>query len=111
MSYNLIQFVLIFFITTYKGTIFVTTHIYAFNIMNFIVLGSMALAQGTQILVARHVGAKEYDDAYKRCLDSLKLAIAISAVSDMAFSVVSEPLLSMFTDDQFIIQEAKNLFT
>lgn len=109
MSYNLSQFVVIFFITTYMGTLFVTTRIYAINIMNFIVLGSMALAQGTQILVARHVGAKEYDDAYKRCLDSLKLALVISAVSATAFSFVSEPLLSMFTDNPSIIQDAKKL--
>ncbi|TWT02547.1 MATE family efflux transporter [Planomicrobium sp. CPCC 101079] len=109
ISYNLSQFVTIFFITTYMGTMFVTTRIYAFNIMSFIVLGSMALSQGTQILVARHVGAKEYDDAYKRCLDSLKLAIAVSAVLAIAFSLVSEPLLSLFTNDPAIVQDAKKL--
>jgi Na+-driven multidrug efflux pump len=109
MSYNLSQFVTIFFITTYMGTMFVTTRIYAFNIMSFIVLGSMALSQATQILVARHVGAKQYEDAYKRCLDSLKLAIAVSAVMAIAFSLVSEPLLSLFTNDPDIIAEAKKL--
>nr|WP_241535950.1 MATE family efflux transporter [Indiicoccus explosivorum] len=109
ISYNMSQFVVIFFITTYMGTLFVTTRIYAFNLMSFIMLGSMALAQATQILIARHVGAKEYDDAYKRCMDSLKLAIVTALVTAVGFSFVADPLLSVFTDDETIIRNAKIL--
>ncbi|AQQ55030.1 MATE family efflux transporter [Planococcus lenghuensis] len=106
IAYNMSQFVIIFFITTYMGTLFVTTRIYAFNLMNFIMLGSIALAQATQILIARHVGAKEYDDAYKRCMDSLKLSILTAIVTAVGFSFVAEPLLSIFTDDETIIRNA-----
>ena len=109
ISYNMSQFVVIFFITTYMGTLFVTTRIYAFNLMSFIMLGSMALAQATQILIARHVGAKEYDDAYKRCMDSLKLAIVTALITAIGFSFVADPLLSIFTDDETIIRNAKVL--
>lgn len=109
VSYNVSQFVVIFFITTYMGTIFVTTRIYAYNLMSFMYLGSMAISQGTQILIGHYVGAKRYDDAYQRCLDSLKIAIVIALVMASLFSVFAEPLLSIFTDDPVILSEAKKL--
>lgn len=109
LSYNLSQFVIVFFITTYMGTVFVTTRIYAFNLMVFMSLASMALSQGTQILVGQYIGARRYEDAYKRVLDSLKISVGLAFVVAIVFSIFAEPLLSIFTDNELIINEAKKL--
>ncbi|MBD1380608.1 MATE family efflux transporter [Metabacillus arenae] len=102
LSYNTSQMVITFFVTM-LGAEALTTKVYAQNLMMFIFLFSMAISQGTQILIGHHIGARDYDSAYKRCMRSLYFAIALSIGMGIVFSFFSEQLFSIFTDSQSII--------
>lgn len=103
LSYNSSQMIITYFITI-MGTQALTTKVYAQNLMMFIFLFSIAISQGTQILVGQMIGARQIQDAYMRAIKSLKLAIMISAVMAIVFSIFKDPLLSIFTDNQDIIK-------
>ena len=102
LSYNASQMVITFFITS-LGTEALTTKVYAQNIMMFIYLGSVAISQGTEIMIGHMVGGQKHEEAYKRCLKSLKLAIIISFSASLVFSLFSHQLVSFFTHNKDII--------
>ncbi|MBW3111996.1 MULTISPECIES: MATE family efflux transporter [Bacillaceae] len=108
LSYNGSQMVITYFIASI-GTNALTTKVYAQNLMMFIFLFSVAISQGTQIIIGHMVGAKEFDSAYERCLKSLKIAIIISLIMAAIFSVAAEPLLRIFTSNEEIISLGKTL--
>jgi Na+-driven multidrug efflux pump len=83
--------------------------VYAQNLMMFIFLFSVAISQGTQILIGHLVGAREYENAYERCLKSLKIAIIISLAMAGIFSLFADSLLRIFTDNEQIIELGKTL--
>ncbi len=108
LSYNGSQMVITYFIASI-GTNALTTKVYAQNLMMFIFLFSVAISQGTQIIIGRMIGAKEFDNAYQRCLKSLKIAIVISLMMAGVFSLVAEPLFRIFTSNEEIISLGKTL--
>lgn len=103
LSYNGSQMVITYFIAT-LGTQALTAKVYTQNVMMFIFLFSIAISQGTQILIGHMVGAKEVENAYKRALKSLKLAILISIAAAVIVSFFSKNLLGIFTDNLSIIE-------
>ncbi|MCT8137881.1 MATE family efflux transporter [Anaerobacillus sp. CMMVII] len=102
LSYNTSQIAITYFIAS-MGTIALTTKVYTQNIMMFILLFSIAIGQGTQILIGHYVGAQKLEEAYQRCLKSLKIAIYVSLGMAVIFSFFSRPFLSLFTDNPDII--------
>ncbi|WP_042349589.1 MATE family efflux transporter [Bacillus massiliigorillae] len=102
LSYNGSQMVITYFITM-LGTEALTTRVYASNLMMFIYLFAIAIAQGTQILIGHDMGARRFDDAYKRCLRSLRLGILASLLCALVFATFSKPLLSIFTNNSEIL--------
>jgi putative MATE family efflux protein len=103
LSYNTSQMAITFFITMI-GTEALTTKIYTQNLMMFIMLFSLAVSQGTQILIGYLIGAREYDTAYKQCLKSLYSGIMISALMAIIFSIFSDHLLGFFTTNEKILE-------
>lgn len=108
LSYNGSQMIITLFIT-FMGTQALAAKVYTQNLMMFIMLFGAAISQGTQILIGRHIGAKEFDAAYRRCMKSLYWAIAISLLSSTALSLSSAHLLTFFTSNHEIIQIAATL--
>ncbi|MFN7251727.1 MAG: MATE family efflux transporter [Anaerobacillus sp.] len=102
LSYNTSQVAITFFIVS-MGTVALTTKVYTQNLMMFILLFSIAIGQGTQILIGQYVGAEKLHEAYKRCLKSLKIAIFVSIGMALIIYVFSKPLLGIFTDNPDII--------
>ncbi|RSK29426.1 MATE family efflux transporter [Bacillus sp. HMF5848] len=102
LSYNVSQMVIMYFIAM-MGTEAITTKVYTQNIMMFIFLFTVAVAQGTQILIGHMVGAKKYEEAYNRCLKSLRLTIVVAILLAFIFSLVSKQLLQIFTTSPDII--------
>lgn len=102
LSYSSSQMLIMYFITS-MGKDAITTKVYTQNIMMFIYLFSVAIAQGTQILVGHLVGAGKFTDAYHRCLKSLKIAIFASLSMAVTFTIFSDQLFGLFTDNQSII--------
>ncbi|MEH7649716.1 MATE family efflux transporter [Bacillus safensis] len=108
LSYNGSQMIITLFIT-FMGTQALAAKVYTQNLMMFIMLFGAAISQGTQILIGRHIGAKEFDVAYRRCMKSLYWAIGISLLSSTALSLSSTHLLTFFTSNREIIQIAATL--
>lgn len=103
LSYNLSQFVILYFITS-LGTSAITTRIYTQNLMMFIYLASLSIAQGTQIIIGRMIGSGNFNEAYKRCMKSLKIGMLFSFLVAVLFSIFSKELLHIFTENKEIIR-------
>ncbi|MBR3206416.1 MAG: MATE family efflux transporter, partial [Bacillus sp. (in: Bacteria)] len=93
LSYNGSQMIITLFIP-FMGTQALAAKVYTQNLMMFIMLFGAAISQGTQILIGRLIGAKEFDAAYRRCMKSLYWAIGISLLSSTALSLSSTHLLT-----------------
>ncbi|MGN1387214.1 MAG: MATE family efflux transporter [Bacillus sp. (in: firmicutes)] len=102
LSYNASQMAITFFITM-LGTEALTTRVYAANLMMFIYLFAIAIGQGTQILIGHLIGAGKFEEAYSRCLKSLRFGILVSFLCALVFSLFSEQLFSLFTANESII--------
>lgn len=103
LSYNGSQMVITYFIAT-MGTTALTTRVYALNIMMFAFLFSIAIGQGTQILVGYLIGKKRHEEAYQRCLRSLWIGMTVSTFAASVFALFRKEILSIFTDNPDIIQ-------
>jgi putative MATE family efflux protein len=108
LSYNISQLVVTSFIVSI-GTTALVTRIYSMNLMFYIMLLSIAVGQGTQILVARMIGGGEIHQAYKRGLNSLYIGMSSSFVMAIVFNLIGEPLLGLFTDDPSVISLGMSL--
>ena len=81
LSYNLSQMVITYFIAQ-MGTLAITTKVYVQNIGMFIMLFTVAISQGSQILIGHYIGAGQTDKAFERGIKSLKISILISTFAD-----------------------------
>lgn len=103
LSYNASQILITYFVAQ-LGTIAITTKVYTQNIMMFIFLFSVAIGQGTQILIGHMIGAGKIEDAYERALKSLRISIFISLTMAGIVYLVAKPFLGIFTDNPSIIE-------
>ncbi|NBI29932.1 MATE family efflux transporter [Chengkuizengella marina] len=108
LFYNTQQLTITAFIAV-LGTMFITTRVYVFNLMFLILLFSLAIGQGTQIIVGHRIGAGENEKAYKQVIRSLKIGMFISLLIATAFYFLAKPLLSIFTDNAEIISLGTSL--
>ncbi|MBB6453691.1 putative MATE family efflux protein [Salirhabdus euzebyi] len=102
LAYVTSQMVIMYFINM-MGTESITAKVYTQNLMMFIFLFSVAVGQGTQILVGHHVGAKENQKAFVQCIRSLRIAMLISFLMGILFTLLADSLFGIFTDNQDII--------
>ncbi|MEW9053881.1 MAG: MATE family efflux transporter [Neobacillus sp.] len=91
------------------GAVALTTRVYTFNIMSFMMLFGLAMGQGTQILVGYKVGAREFGKAYEQLLKSLKWALIMTMTATVIIVSIREPLLGLFTNNTLIITEGSKL--
>lgn len=108
LSYNASQMAITYFIAQ-MGTVAITTKVYAQNIMMFIFLAAVGIAQGTQILVGHDMGAQKVKDAYIKCMKSTKIAILISVSMALIVYTFSDLLLGLFTNNPSIIEQGSVL--
>lgn len=74
-----------------------------FQIAYFMMLFAIAVGVGNEIMVGHLVGAKRFDDAYKRTFNSLKLGMIVTAIVVITFFLIRKPLLFSFTDNLDVI--------
>ncbi|MEC0767797.1 MATE family efflux transporter [Bacillus atrophaeus] len=108
LSYNISQMVITYFIAI-MGAQALTTKVYTQNITMFILLFGTAISQGTQILIGRYIGAKQFDNAYDRCMKSLYWALGIAAGTSVIMSLFSKQLIGIFSQNPDIIATASML--
>lgn len=85
------------------GSAALATRIYgrALNVFMFVL--TISLAQGGQIIIGHLMGAKQYDEIYKKCFKILRVATFSSVFVAIVFFVFSERLFGIFTDDPYVI--------
>lgn len=108
LSYNLSQMIVTYFIAI-MGAQALTTKVYTQNITMFILLFGTAISQGTQILIGRYIGGKQFDAAYERCMKSLCWALGIAAATSVLMTIFSKDLIGLFTQSPDIIATASLL--
>ncbi|MEH7254005.1 MATE family efflux transporter [Neobacillus niacini] len=102
LSYQLSQVVITSYVVT-LGTASLAARVYILNISMLCFLFALAIAQGTQILVARYIGAKQYDLALKRGISTLKISMLASTIASLVLAYGGETILALFTEDPSII--------
>jgi putative MATE family efflux protein len=102
LSYQLSQIVITNFVAMI-GDDALAARVYIINLSMLCYLFTMAIAQGTQLLIARYIGAKDYDRTLKRGLKTLKISMVVSLVVSLAIAITGEPVLAVFTDESNII--------
>ncbi len=102
LSYQLSQVVITSFVAII-GDAALAARVYILNISMICFLFTLAIAQGTQLLVGRYIGAKQYERALKRGLKTLKIAMLVSTVVSLAVALIGEPILNIFTTNPEII--------
>ena len=105
MAYHSSQLLITAFVNAI-GTLALTTKIYVANLGLFIFLFSVAIGMGTQILVGHLVGAKRFEEAYRRAMRSLKIAIGVAMIISIVFAIAAPKLFLLFTKNQEIIEMA-----
>ena len=105
LSYQFSQVVITGFIA-FVGDASLAARMYILNISMLCFLFTMAIAQGTQLLVARYIGARDYDRALKRGLKTLKISMLVSGAVSLTVALIGEPILTVFTNDPTIIAVA-----
>ncbi|NWQ43126.1 MATE family efflux transporter [Bacillus sp. EB106-08-02-XG196] len=102
LSYQLSQVVITSFVVT-MGTASLAGRVYILNISMLCFLFTVAIAQGTQLLVARYIGGKQYDRALKRGIQTLKIAMFASTFVSLIIAFGGDFVLRVFTEDPAII--------
>jgi putative MATE family efflux protein len=102
LSYQLSQVVITSFVVT-MGTASLAARVYILNISMLCFLFTLAIAQGTQLLVARYIGGKQFDRALKRGIRTLKIAMLASTLASLAIAFGGGSILNLFTEDPTII--------
>src|SRR5690625_3373502 len=104
LSYNASQMVITYFVAQ-LGTVAITTKVYTQNIMMFIFLFSIAIGQGSQILIGHMVGAGKTKDDYERGSKNLwSESLVLCCVAIVVF-IFAEQLLGIFTSDTSILEK------
>ncbi|MCG3471276.1 MATE family efflux transporter [Xenorhabdus bovienii] len=81
-----------------------------FQLSLFIMLFGISISIGNEIMVGYLVGAKRFEDAYIRGLNSLKIGVIVTSGVVLVFWMLREPLLNMMTEDKKIIELLLPLF-
>jgi len=102
LSYQLSQLIITSFVVS-MGTASLAARVYILNINMICFLFTLAIAQGTQLLVARYIGARQFNKALKRGIRTLKISMIASLLTSLIMAMIGSPLLEAFTKDQGII--------
>ncbi len=85
------------------GTSALTAHIYVQNMMMPVVIFSLAVAQGNQVIIGWRVGAHDYEAAHAQTLRTLRIAIVFVLIVSTTMFLNSQRILGIFTDNPEII--------
>jgi putative MATE family efflux protein len=108
ISYNTSQMAMTA-ITAILGAAALSTRVYTWNVMSFIMLFGLAMGQGTQILIGYRVGAGDFEGAYRQLLKSLKSSFVITIFLAIAVAIFREDIMRLFTSDENIVHTGSQL--
>lgn len=85
------------------GATELATQSYTMLIMHYVFTFSFALALANEILIGYHVGAGEFESAYKQVPRTLKAGLPFIGAALIPIALFGSEILSVFTDDPTII--------
>ncbi|RKO61293.1 MATE family efflux transporter [Caldibacillus debilis] len=102
LSYQFSQIVITSFVSVI-GAEALAARVYILNISMVCYLFTVAVSQGSQILISRSIGARDFEGAFQRGIRTLKMSFCISAAISLIIAFTGSPLLRIFTDNPEII--------
>lgn len=102
ISYTLSKLVVMSMVTS-LGTVAVNTYSYVNIVVSYVYLFSMALGQGTSIIVGWEAGKKQVEGAKDICLFSVRCSFLIALVSLGILCLLRRQVMGLFTDDPLIL--------
>lgn len=102
--YNLSQLVITAIVLNYLSENELIAKTYVQSITMLFYLFSMAIGQASQILIGHLVGAKQFDEAYRRCLRSYRVALLITFVICAIGILFRRQLIGVFTDNPDVLK-------
>ncbi len=103
------RIVLMMFIIS-MGPVALAARVYTYNLTVISVIWSIALAVGTQILLAHRIGEGRLVEAHRQLYRSLALAVAGSTALVVVLNVFRVPLVTMLTRDVEVLELTQPLF-
>ncbi len=82
---------------------------YIYTILSFIFIFSFSFASGNAIIVGYYIGENSHEKAYKHTIKTLKIAFSLVMVITFILNIFSKQVIGIFTDDQLIIDMARNV--
>jgi putative MATE family efflux protein len=79
------------------------TMTYTMNVQRLVILFSLALGMGTEILIGRLIGAGEFEEAYQRVMESVRTGLLIATAAILVVVVFARPLMGLFSHNAAII--------
>ena len=102
MSYWVSLMVITSFVARLGGDS-LATMTYTQNVQRLVILFSVALGLGTEILIGRLIGAGEFEEAYRLVLRSVRTGLLISFGAILVVAAAAPQLLGLFSHDAAII--------
>jgi putative MATE family efflux protein len=79
------------------------TMTYTNNVQRLVILFSLALGLGTEILIGRLIGAGEFEEAYRQVMRSVKTGLLIATGAIIVVAIFAESLLGLFSHNPAVI--------
>jgi len=98
LSYQFSQLIITGIVVS-LGASSLAARVYILNISMLCFMFTMAISMGTQILVARYIGGREFERAFLRGIRTLKISMVASLTVSLIIAFIGSPILSIFTDD------------
>ena len=76
---------------------------YAQTVQSLVILFSLSLGLGTEIVVGRLIGAGDFEGAYRQLLSSLKLCLMLTAGGMVIIALIAPRLIDLFSHDPEIV--------
>ncbi|MDQ5977260.1 MAG: hypothetical protein QG602_232 [Verrucomicrobiota bacterium] len=76
---------------------------YTQTVQSLVILFSLSLGLGTEIVVGRLIGAGDFEGAYRQLLSSLKLCLMLTAGGMVIIALVAPRLIGLFSHDPEIV--------
>ena len=108
LSYQMSQTVIMKMINL-MGLVVITTKVYVYIIATFCYMYTIALANAAQIVVGFLMGAKREEEVSRRVWMTTAAGVSIGVGLSTFFYFACEPVMRLVTDNQEIIQLAKDV--
>ncbi len=79
------------------------TMTYTQNVQRLVILFSIALGLGTEILIGRLIGAGAFEEAYHQVLKSVRTGLIMATGAILVVAAAAAPLIGVFSHDPAII--------